>query len=94
MVCSGEILPCLNGAASLAHLNQMTISTFSNLAFLCGNPFSILLLGEWIQYTQLSASVPSVFFSFCHLLRITEEYFDLLIQRGKLGFRLLCFVTF
>lgn len=76
-VCSGEIPTCLNGAASLAHLNQMTVSTVSNLSFLCMNPFSILLLGEWIQYTELSASVPSVFF---FMLSFVENNWGILLS--------------
>lgn len=69
-------------AEPLTHLNQMTVSTFSSLSFLCGNPSSVLL-GQWIQYTPISPSIPSeCFFSFCHFLRITEGIilFYLLIQ--------------
>lgn len=66
---SGETLIPLDSAGPLTHLNQMTISTFSNLCFLWVNPFS-LLLGKWMQYPQI---LPSECFSFCHLPRITEE---------------------
>lgn len=85
-ICSGEILIHPDRAGPLTHLNQMTKSIFFNLSFLCGNLFPIFLLGVWIQYTQVLASVPSKCFSICHLPRITGIIiFYLLIQRGKLG---------
>lgn len=68
-ICTEETLIPLANAGPLTHLNQMTISTFSYLCFLCVNPFS-LLLGEWTQYLQI---LSSECFSICHLPRITEE---------------------
>lgn len=59
-ICSGQILN------PSGWLNQMIASTFSSLSFLYRNPSSLLLLGEWMQYTQISASIPSecLFFFF------------------------------
>lgn len=96
-ICSGEILIHLDRAGPMTHLNQMTKSIFFNLSFLCGNLFPIFLLGVWIQYTQVLASVPSKCFSICHLPRITGIIiFYLLIQRGKLGlgFFFFCFALY
>lgn len=93
-ICSGEILIHLDREGPLTHLNQMTISIFSNLSFMCENLFP-RLPARSVDSIPSGISQCTLCFSICHLPRITGIIiFYLLIQRGKLGLGFLCWVLY